>query len=181
MAALVLVGCTAATQAEDGKRTTPPDVGDEAEDFELKSLDDEKVQLSKLLEDGPVVLVVLRGFPGYQCPICNQQVGQFLANAEQFDAVKARVVLVYPGPAAGLKKRAEEFIRGKTLPDNVYLLLDPDYEFTRAYRLRWNAPGETAYPSTFVIDEKRKIQFAQVSKTHGGRASAKDVLKVLEK
>ena len=156
-----------------------PAVGDVAEDFELKTLQDDNVRLSKLVADGPVVLVVLRGFPGYQCPICNSQVGQFLSKAKQFDTAKVRVVLVYPGPADGLKKHANEFVRGKTLPDNFYLVLDPDYEFTKAYNLRWDAKNETAYPSTFVIDRERKFQFAKISMTHGGRASADEVLKSL--
>jgi hypothetical protein len=57
--------------------------------------------------------------------------------------------------------------------------MDPDYKFTNAYRLRWDAPRETAYPSTFVIDRERKVRFAKVSKTHGGRATASEVLKAL--
>ena len=137
------------------------------------------MKLSKLVADGPVVLIVLRGYPGYQCPVCTAQVGQFLSNAKKFDAVKARVVMVYPGSADGLKKQAEDFVRGKTLPDNFYLVLDPDYEFTKAYHLRWEAKNETAYPATFVIDRERRIQFAKISMSHGGRASADEVLKAL--
>lgn len=166
------------TLAEEVK-THRPSVGDEATDFELQTLQDEKVKLSKLVSDGPVVLIVLRGFPGYQCPACNAQVGQFLVKAKQFDSMKTRVVIVYPGPADGLKKHADEFVRGKTLPENFFLVLDPDYEFTKSYHLRWEAKNETAYPSTFVIDRERKIRFAKISMTHGGRASADEVLKVL--
>ena len=57
--------------------------------------------------------------------------------------------------------------------------LDPDYKFTNAYHLRWDAKAETAYPSTFVIDAERKVQFAKVSKSHGDRASADEVLEAL--
>lgn len=165
--------------AADKDKPARPAVGDEAVDFELKTLDAESVKLSKLVADGPVVLIVLRGYPGYQCPVCTAQVGQFLSNAKKFDAAKARVVMVYPGSADGLKKQAEDFVRGKTLPDNFYLVLDPDYEFTKAYHLRWEAKNETAYPATFVIDRERKIQFAKISMSHGGRASADEVLKAL--
>lgn len=164
-------------RAED--KSERPRVGDVAADFELKSLQGETVKLSKLTTDGPVVLIVLRGFPGYQCPACTAQVGQFLAKAKQLDAAKAQVVIVYPGPANGLKKHAEDFVRGKTLPDNFFLTLDPDYEFTKAYHLRWEAKNETAFPSTFVIDRERRIRFAKISMTHGGRASAEEVLKAL--
>jgi peroxiredoxin len=156
-----------------------PEVGDQAADFQLESLDAKTVKLSKLLEEGPVVLIVLRGYPGYQCPVCNAQVAQFLSRADKFREMKARVVLIYPGPAGALKNRAAEFVRGKTLPDNFHLLLDPDYNFTNAYGLRWSAPKETAYPSTFVIDGERRIRFARISMSHGGRASAEEVLRVL--
>ncbi len=166
-------------RAADKNKPSRPTVGEEAADFELKTLDAETVKLSKLVADGPVVLIVLRGFPGYQCPVCNSQVGQFLSKAEQFDALKTRVVMVYPGPADGLKKHADEFVRGKTLPNNFSLALDPDYEFAKAYHLRWDAKNETAYPSTFVVDRERKVTFAKISISHGGRASADEVLKAL--
>jgi len=159
----------------------PPAVGDVAKHFSLDTVDGEKAQLLRLEKEGPVVLLVLRGFPGYQCPVCNAQVGQFVASAKKFEALNANLVLVYPGPAQGLKAHAQEFIRGKTLPQNFYLALDPDYAFTLAYGLRWEAKNETAYPSTFVIGQDGKVQFAKISTTHGGRATAEEVLNVLTK
>ncbi|RPI83149.1 MAG: AhpC/TSA family protein, partial [Planctomycetaceae bacterium] len=47
-------------------------------------------------------------------------------------------------------------MKGKSLPDSFHLLIDPDYDFTTLYALRWDAKGETAYPSSFVIDAKGK-------------------------
>lgn len=106
---------------------------------------------------------------------------QVLAKAIEFAGKKARLVFIYPGAAEGLKKRAEEFVRGKTLPENANLVLDPDYDFAKSYHLRWDAENETAYPATFIVDAKQKVTFAKVSKTHGDRASADDVLKALGK
>jgi peroxiredoxin Q/BCP len=157
-----------------------PKVGQTAPDFTLAALDGEQVQLSRLLKQGPVVLIVLRGYPGYQCPACNLQTGQFLASAKKFADAKANVVLVYPGEASGLKQHADEFIRGKTLPPNVFFALDPDFALTLSYRLRWEEKNETAYPATFVVDPSGKIQFAKISMTHKGRASAEEVLDVLK-
>jgi len=155
----------------------PPKVGDAAKDFALPSLSGETVRLSELTMKGPVVLVVLRGFPGYQCPICNQQVGQFLQHADKFEKAGAQLVFVYPG--AGKEKdltlRANEFVKDRRLPAHVQLLTDPDYKLTNAYHLRWDAPRETAYPSTFVIRDG-KIAFAKISRTHGGRATPEEVL-----
>jgi len=48
------------------------------------------------------------------------------------------------------------------------------------WNLRWEAPQETAYPSTFVIDKEGKIRFAKVSKSHGGRTKSGEILKVVE-
>jgi thioredoxin-dependent peroxiredoxin len=156
-----------------------PEVGKKAPDFSLESVRGDKVQLSKLVGKGPVVLIVLRGYPGYQCPICSRQVGELLQQADKIAEHGTQVVFVYPGPGGQLKERAKEFLADRTIPKHFHLVMDPDYTFTDAYRLRWNAPRETAYPSTFVIDRKGVIRFAKVSKTHGGRAAAKEVLKEL--
>jgi peroxiredoxin len=86
---------------------------------------------------------------------------------------------VYPGPADSLKKRADEFVKGKALPKNFTLLMDPNYSFTNQYGLRWDAPNETAYPSTFVLDSKRKVMFAKISRSHGDRANNANILKAL--
>jgi peroxiredoxin len=157
----------------------PPKMGQTAPDFELKDLKDENIKLSLLSQKGSVILVVLRGFPGYQCPICTVQVGQLIGKAEPLAKANARVLLVYPGPSDGLKARADEFVRGKDIPANFYLVLDPDFKFTNQYGLRWNAAGETSYPSTFVLDSERKVLFAKVSRSHGDRAKVDDVLATL--
>jgi peroxiredoxin len=157
-----------------------PEVGGVAPDFTLNSITGESVQLSKLGASEPVVLVVLRGYPGYQCPACSAQVAQLIAKADELKAAKARVILIYPGPADGLTAKAGEFLNGKSLPEHFTLLLDPDYSFTKSYGLRWEAQNETAYPSTFVLGANdRKVRFAKVSRSHGGRVSATDVLKTL--
>ena len=158
---------------------SPPQMGGSAPDFELSSVTGANVRLSEVASQGPVVLIVLRGFPGYQCPICNQQVGQYLKQAEKLKSAGVQVLLVYPGPSADLAKRAQEFIKDQTIPDHFQLLVDPDYTFTNAYHLRWDAAGETAYPSTFVIHKDLKVAYAKVSQEHGGRSKPEVVLKVL--
>ena len=170
---------TASSEPQPAAASLPPRVDEKAPDFTLTTLDRKPVQLSKQLADGPVVLVVLRGWPGYQCPICTRQVGEFITRAEQLKAAKARVILVYPGPADHLMDHAQEFVSGKDLPANFSFVIDPDFKFTVHYGLRWDAPRETAYPSTFVFDRKGVVRFVNVSKTHGDRASAKEVLAVV--
>ena len=157
-----------------------PAVGDEAKDFELPAVDGKKVKLSKLTEGGPVVLIVLRGHPGYHCPFCNEQAADFLNRAAKFKERKASVVFVYPGPERNVKRYAEEFLAERKLPEGYHLVTDSEFKFTNLYGLRWDEPKETAYPSTFVVGTDRKVKFAHTSKKHDGRAKSDDVLKALE-
>lgn len=157
----------------------PPAIGEKAPDFELKSLVGETVELSTLIERGPVVVVALRGYPGYQCPVCSKQFGSFLEKAAAFSESKAQVVFIYPGPAEKLSEHAKEFGKGRDYPRHFHLLLDPDYQFAESYGIRWNEPMETVYPSTFVVGADQKLTFAKVSKTHGGRAKVEEVLKAV--
>ncbi len=161
--------------------TAPAEVGHTAPDFTLKTVDGQAKTLSRLTKDGPVVLLVLRGYPGYQCPLCTRQVGDFISNAGEFAKRGATVVMIYPGPSEELTQRADEFLAGKGLPNNFVFLTDPDYAMTNLYGLRWDAPKETAYPSTFVINKgDRVISHLHISKTHGDRTKASDILSALD-
>ena len=148
------------------------------QDFSLEALDRSTVRLSTELKSGPIVLVLLRGWPGYQCPFCTRQFADFRAHAQDFDAAGARVLWVYPGPSEGLTGHAGDF-SGRDVPAGFRILVDPGYVFTTAYGLRWDAPSETAYPSTFVIDRSGMVRFAQVSREHGGRTPSAAVLTAL--
>ncbi len=181
LSAIVASCCLAfpAVAQETATAGGQPSVGSEAADFELTAVAGEMsgpVKLSEVTAKGPVVLVVLRGYPGYQCGICARQVTGLIAKADEFAAAGARVLMVYPGPLRGLEKRAVEFLKGSQLPTPFTMLVDPGYKFTNAYDLRWDAPRETAYPSTFVIGKDGKVSFAKISKEHGGRTKASDIL-----
>lgn len=149
-----------------------PKVDDQAPDFRLRTLDERTVHLKELMAERPVVLVMLRGWPGYQCPFCTRQVQDFVARAPEFKRRNATVVMVYPGPAEQLTVHAKEFLADKQWPADFVFAVDPDYAFTHAYGLRWDAPKETAYPATFVVERGGRIRFAHVSRSHGDRLSA---------
>jgi thioredoxin-dependent peroxiredoxin len=159
---------------------TPPGVGGTAPDFSLsRAQGGNPMRLSEATAKGKVVLVVLRGYPGYQCPMCNRQFQDFIRNAKTFEGL--RVILVYPGAAEGLEAKAKEFMTGKAFPENFDLLLDPAYVFTDLYGLRWDKAGETAYPSTFLIDSRGVVTFAKISRTHGDRVTAVEIGAALKK
>src|ERR1700739_2755243 len=68
LALLVLVVSRGSVLAAGG---IMPKVGDKASDFTLAALDGSEVKLSTELAHGPVVSVMLRGWPGYQCPFAH--------------------------------------------------------------------------------------------------------------
>ncbi len=159
----------------------PPAVGAHAPDFTLDTLDGQAVHLAALTHDGPVVVIQLRGWVGYQCPICNKQVGAFIGRSADLKRAGAQVVLVYPGPADDLKAHAADFAAGKSMPDNFHFVIDPGLAFVDAWGLRWDQAGETAYPATFAVDRACVVRFAKVSRSHGGRATPQQVIDALAK
>ncbi len=178
LAGMCAVAVTASAQGPAMAGTTPK-VGEKAHEFTLSALDGRKVSLAEQLKTGPVVLVMLRGWPGYQCPFCTRQFGDYLTNAEALRTAGARVVFVYPGAADGLADHAKAFTDGKGMPSAFTFLTDPDYVFTNMYGLRWDAPKETSYPSTFVLNSQGVITFAHTSREHGDRVAVADVLKAV--
>lgn len=173
---VLVAGLTLSAVAEDA-----PKIGDTVQDFEFKSLDGKKLKLSDLGSQGGIVLVVLRGFPGYQCPVCTEQVGELRKHASDFAKAGANVLLIYPGAANKLDDHAKEFLKDKPLPAPLTLVTDPDYSFVRQQGLRWDAKDETAYPSSFVLDGDRKIYFAKISKSHGDRAGADELVEAAKR
>ncbi len=172
LALVTFAGATALAQT--------PATGAKAPDFTLSTPTGAAVQLASDTARGTTVLVVLRGFPGYQCPYCMKQVHDFVEHSADFAAKKTSVLLVYPGPPADLDQHAKDFLAKQAdLPANIQLVIDPDYKVTNLYGLRWDAPRETAYPSTFILDGKGKILFEKISHSHGDRTSAQDILNLL--
>jgi peroxiredoxin len=129
-----------------------------------------------------VVLIVLRGYPGDQSPECQKQVHDFKAKADKFKAAGVELLFVYPGPLDQASAKAREFLKPEgALPANFHLVVDPDYKVTTRYGLRWDAPKETAYPATFLIAPDGEVRFSNVSREHGGRTTADEMLAVVEK
>jgi peroxiredoxin len=173
---------TPTSVATEATAAGPIAVGDQVTDFTLPVVGNEgEVTLSDEYKQGPVVLVMLRGYPGYQCPLCSRQVGILAKAAGELGKVAHRVILVYPGEASMLDKHAEEFMGKSTLPSPLVMVRDPGMKMVTDWNLRWDAPRETAYPSTYVIDREGKVRWSKVSNSHGGRTTAEEILSELKK
>jgi peroxiredoxin len=157
-----------------------PGVGQRAPDFTLSTPNGESLSLSALASRGNVVLIVLRGYPGYQCPFSQQQFQSYQQTAAQFAALGAQVLFIYPGSdSKNLADDATNMTGNNVLPSNVHVVLDPNYQFTSQYGLRWEAPNQTAYPSTFLLSKGRTVIFAHTGRTSSDQTPATDVLAIL--
>jgi peroxiredoxin len=178
----LLVGLPAGGAFAQAGPADVPEMGTEAPEFALSTPEGKEVRLSSLLVKTAVVLIVLRGYPGSQSPECQKQVHDFKAKADKFRALGVQLLVVYPGPADQASAKAREFLAAEgKLPANFHLVVDPDYKMTERYGLRWDAPNETAYPATFVIAPDAEVRFSQVSREHGNRPTADEILAVVEK
>ena len=96
-------------------------VGDTAPDVELQLPgSSEKVKLSTLAEKGPVVLAVLRGYPGYQCPACSRQLGDLVQHADDF-AIRRRPSFWFtPVRRLNCLSELKSFCRARRCPSRSY-------------------------------------------------------------
>ena len=157
-----------------------PGVGQRAPDFTLSTPGGDTLSLSSLANNGNVVLIVLRGYPGYQCPFSQQQFLNYQQTAAQFAALGAQVLFIYPGTdGKSLAQDASQMMGTGTLPANVHVVLDPNYQFTNQYGLRWDAPNQTAYPSTFLLTKGRVVLFAHTGHTSSDQTPPADALAIL--
>lgn len=125
--------------------TKPPAVGEKAVNFDLPIVgEDDYIELKNEYANGPVVVVVLRGYPGYQCPLCSQQVGSLINRAQALAKETHRVIMVYPGQPTELERHAEQFIGSRAVRNPLVLVRDPAMQMVESWGLRWDAPRESA-------------------------------------
>jgi len=163
-------------------QSAQPRIGQRAPDFELPIVGKNKfLNLRDEYQKGPVAVIVLRGYPGYQCPICKNQVNSLINRARSFASEAHRVILVYPGKADQLEKRSEQFLGSRKLPTPFVLVRDEEMQMVENWGLRWQARTETAYPATFVIDQNGRVTWKKISDSHAGRSSSQEIIKELRK
>ena len=159
-----------------------PSIGQRAPDFELPLVGQKKfLSLRDEYRDGPVVVIVLRGYPGYQCPMCKNQFNAVVNRAKALSSESKCVVLVYPGKADQLEKNSKRFLGSRKLPYPIRVVRDDDMQMVKEWGIRWEARNQTAYPATFVVDQNGRIAWKKVSSTSAGRSTVEEILRELRK
>lgn len=165
-----------------GVSQNQPDIGQRAPEFELPLVGQNKfLNLRDEYRDGPVVVIVLRGYPGFQCPTCKSQFNAVVNRARALSSETKCVVLVYPGEAEHLEKNSKRFLGSRKLPDPIRLVRDDDMQMVDDWGIRWQARNQTAYPATFVIDQNGRIAWKKVSSSSAGRSTVEEILRELRK
>jgi len=132
--------------------------------------------LEELRGGRPVVLVVLRGFPGFVCPHCTAQTAALINALPSFEERGARVAMVYPGEASTVPtflKAMKEFREGKGVP--IPILFDAELELVRALGIR----GEFAKPTTAIVDGNGVLRYLYVGQSFNDRPSVGTLLAAL--
>jgi len=146
--------------------------GDLAPDFELKDHNDELVSLSRLLENGPVVLYF---YPADFTPMCTSEACAFRDQHDDLARLNVQVVGVSPQNRSSHKRFAEAF----SLP--FPLLCDTRKTAIRAYGV--DGPlGFGVRRVTYLIQPSGKITNRVVSDLFLGShiALIEEVLKTAE-
>lgn len=182
--------------AQDLARTMPDPglkAGELAPDFTLPDARGERVRLSTMLEDGPVVLVFYRGA---WCPYCNLHLNVLHQSLPALEALGARLVAVTPQrPDKSLGQVEKDGFPFPILSDldsvvmKAYgLYFDVPPALGRVYRQRlgldleeFNGPGRNVLPvpGTFVIDEERRIVAASAHTDYRRRMEPAEVIAAL--
>lgn len=127
--------------------TASPAVGDVAPDFSVKDIDGQVLSLSKLVEQGPVILAF---FPKAFTGGCTKEMQSYRDRYTEIEKLKGRVIAVSMDDAATLKKWRAELKAPQTF------VADPDGALVKLYDTKMPVIG-MASRNTFVIGPNRKV------------------------
>lgn len=132
------------------------------------------IDLAELAGKPNVLVTILRGFGGQVCVYCTAQTKALADYADRFAALDTQVVVVFPGPASGLKAFLEAYRRtfGPGEKPPYALLYDADLALTRALHIE----DDIAVPTSLLLDREGIVRWCRVAKDHADRPSAREIL-----
>ena len=184
----MVFGLTARAQTVFGLKA-----GDAAPDFEVKNYLGQRVVLSDVLKQGPVVLIFYRG--GW-CKYCNIQLKAYQDKLDAFQALGVTILAL----SVDTVESSAESVRDKALGFEV--LSNPDAAILDLYHVRYQVPEELAklykekygidlekasgrtdrviaVPGTFVIDQQGTIRYAYANEDYRARPAPEEILDVI--
>ncbi|MEI7516120.1 MAG: peroxiredoxin-like family protein [Betaproteobacteria bacterium] len=169
-------------------------VGDRAPSLSMRDAMGERVNVDRLLEQGPVVAIFYRG--GW-CPYCNLALRAWQARLAELNSLGATLVAISPQtPDNSLSTREKNELAFPVLSDSDFaaahgfgIAFTLPHELVDLYssvgnnlpELNGNGQWVLPVPATFVIDKSGVIQFAHVEADYRERAEPSDVLTAIRK
>jgi peroxiredoxin len=184
----------AAWQAK-GRPADAVAVGDVLSDFTLPDATGQDVSLSKLVADGPAVLVFYRGV---WCPYCNLALHQYQSElVPQLPNYGATLTAISPQkPDQSLTTIEKHNLRFAVLSDasarvarQLGIAFEPAADVLEAQRALGldirdgNADGspELPMPTVLIVDSDRTVQFADVQVNYTSRTEVSEILAALQR
>ncbi|HIW38617.1 MAG TPA: thiol-disulfide oxidoreductase ResA [Candidatus Jeotgalicoccus stercoravium] len=147
---VALLGITLYLNLRDGTQTI--NVGDEAVDFKLETLDGEQLQLSEITGDKGVIL----NFWGTWCKPCREEMPDmnqvYNEGHEDYEIVAVNV--------SENKQQISQFISGLSEDLDYPIALDPNRSVTKAYNIG-PLPTTIAVNKDGVVVEKQEYQLTK--------------------
>ena len=169
-------------------------IGEAAPDFSGTTLDNEKLQLSVMLKEGPVVMFFYRG---YWCPKCDRHLEAFADSLQMLTDIGLQVVAITPETVEGIERTVEQSgINFHVLSDpggKIMADYDVDFKVTEDYSSRIlkgkgvdiatsNGSDEAwlPVPATFIISTDQEIFWRHFNWNYGKRAGVRDILEAIK-
>ncbi|CEA00147.1 Thiol-disulfide oxidoreductase ResA [Jeotgalicoccus saudimassiliensis] len=145
-----LLGITLYLNLRDGSQTV--NVGDEAVDFKLETLDGEEIQLSEITKDKGVIV----NFWGTWCKPCREEMPEmnqvYNEGHEDYEIIAVNV--------SENKQQIEQFISGLSEDLDYPIALDPNRSVTKAYNIG-PLPTTIAINKDGVVVKKQEYQLTK--------------------
>lgn len=169
-------------------------VGQKAPDFVLSNHLGEKMSLSNLLQNGPVVLTWYRG--GW-CPFCNMQLQYLQRSLPGFQELGASLIALTPEkPDGSLSVKEKNELEFEVLSDynnevakSYGIVFKLEDEVSDLYMNTFGLDLETyndsdsdelPVPATYVIDQSGIVKYAYLNADYTKRAEPQEIIEALK-
>ncbi|MGE0560354.1 MAG: peroxiredoxin-like family protein [Flavobacteriales bacterium] len=166
------------------------EVGQVVENFTATDVNGNIFSLDKGLENGPVVLIFIRG---QWCPVCNRHMNTIQDSLKYIQEKGAQVVVVSPEKPEFIEKTIEKskieftvlYDEGQRISDYFDVTFNPDGKTKMIYNTVLGAKLKESHtddserlpiPATFIIGQDKKIVWRQFDVDYKNRSTVKDII-----
>lgn len=190
--ATLIIGAFTLISKDDEVTVQGLKVGDDAPEFFGIDQAGNQLNLSKVIENGPVVLIFYRG---YWCPYCNKHLSQLQDSLQLILDKGASVIAISPElPEFAEKTISKTGASFSIISDTTHQIMKDykvDYAVSKGKAFMYKVFGMNIektngddsntlpVPATYIIDINGKIKYVHFKSDYKKRASISEILKNL--